>query len=266
MTASARQNTGAFAELRITLIDLDLLEQIYDVVLGRSSWDDVMGRLRTALCAEHAMLIAYGQGPGAIGTHCRSGPDEGAVRAYVEHFAAIDPYVEAMRTGALPPGKVMFGDEVVPGKALLASEYYHDWFRPNGLRYTVGGYVRSRDGLQSPVGHAEVGSRRTLFAGRGPRGPELFQSHPARLGDPGRDALPGLRTGFRPDRRPLPTDARGGPIAGAPGGDRLPQEVRPAGCSAPTTPCAPSSARSFRRPRPRSQIQLMRLIHRAPAD
>jgi DNA-binding CsgD family transcriptional regulator len=128
--------------------DPDLLEHIYDVVLGRSSWDEVMERLRAEFYAEQALLIAYGQGPGETSTHFRSGPDEGAVRAYADHFAAIDPYVEAMGSGAFPPGRVMFGDDVVPGKSLCASEFYHDWFRPNGLRYTAGGHVQSRDGLR----------------------------------------------------------------------------------------------------------------------
>jgi DNA-binding CsgD family transcriptional regulator len=107
-----------------------------------------MGRLRARFGTEHALLIGYGQGAGAVGVYFRSGPDEGATKAYADHFAAIDPYVEAMGTVAFPPGKVMFGDDVVPGKILCASEYYHDWFRPNGLRYTAGAHAQNRDGLR----------------------------------------------------------------------------------------------------------------------
>lgn len=247
------------------MIDLDLLEQIYDVVLGRSSWDDVMGRLRTALCAEHAMLIAYGQGPGEIGTHCRSGPDESAVRAYAEHFAAIDPYAEAMRTGALPPGRVMFGDAVVPGKALLACEYYHDWFRPNGLRYTVGGHTRSREGAS------------LLLAI--PRAPAAGPYTP--------DDVRKVQTYFNHIRRALEIrDAMRSRIC-APDFDRIaaryrltPAEARLLELLTETGSLKQSAQRLQRsyytlraqlravlqKTDTRSQSQLMRLIHRAPLD
>lgn len=133
------------------VIDLDLLEQIYDVALGHSSWDDVMARLRTGFAAEAGLLIAYGQGPEALSALCRSGYEEAVVQAYAEHFEAIDPYVAAMKSGALPTGRIMFGDDLVPAKVFCDSEYYNDWFRPNGMRYTAGGQVQNRDGLHLMV-------------------------------------------------------------------------------------------------------------------
>jgi DNA-binding CsgD family transcriptional regulator len=134
------------------MIDPDLLEHIYDVVLSHSSWDEVLMRLRTEFSAEAGLMVAYGQGPTAIGTLCWSGHDDCVVRAYKQHFGALNPYVRMMRSGSVPPGKVAFGDDLVPGKVLRASEFYRDWFRPNGMRYALGGDVRGRDGRDLMVG------------------------------------------------------------------------------------------------------------------
>lgn len=128
------------------MIDLDLLEHIYDVALGRASWNDVMERLRTAFAAQANLLMAYGPALAVTSVLCRNGYDESLDPAYADHFVGIDPYVAAMQCGALPPGRIMFGDDVVPGKLLCNSEYYNDWFRHHGLRYTAGGHVQNRDG------------------------------------------------------------------------------------------------------------------------
>jgi DNA-binding CsgD family transcriptional regulator len=134
------------------LIDPDLLEHIYDVVLGRSSWDEIMARLRVGFHAEAGLMVAYGRGPMAFETLCWSGHDASVVRLYRERYGALNPYIEAMRTGAMPPGRVVFGDDLIPEKALRATEFYQDWFRPNGMRYALGGHVQSRGGLALMVG------------------------------------------------------------------------------------------------------------------
>lgn len=253
------------AGLGHALIDSDLLEQIYDVALGRSSWDEVMVRLRAEFCTEHALLIAYGQRPGAVGTHCRSGADESAIRDYADHFAAIDPYVEAMGSGVLPPGKVMFGDDVVPGKVLCASEYYHDWFRPNGLRYTAGGHAQNGDGL------------RLLLAM--PRSEAAGPYLP--------DEVRALQGYFNHIRRALEIQDELRSRVLAPDFDRIalrygltPAESRLLGLLAETgslKTCAERVQRSYYTLRTQlrailaktgtsSQVQLMRLIHREPVD
>ncbi|HYN78804.1 MAG TPA: hypothetical protein VES73_13560, partial [Lamprocystis sp. (in: g-proteobacteria)] len=40
-----------------------------------------------------------------------------------------------------PPGIVVAGDALVPERAFCASEYFNDWFRPNGMRHTARGYI-----------------------------------------------------------------------------------------------------------------------------
>lgn len=134
------------------MIDSELIEHIYEVALGRASWDEVLARLRAEYASDFGLLIAYGPRPTAAHCLCLSGHDEGSWRTYLAHYAAVDPYATCMRTGSMPPGRVMFGDDVVPARVLLVSEYYNDWFRPNGIRYTAGGHVLTKDGLSLMLG------------------------------------------------------------------------------------------------------------------
>ena len=134
------------------MFDPELLEQVYDVVLGRSSWDEVLARLRRRFRADTGVLIAYGDAPSAADRLCLSGHDDSAWRAYQAHYASVDPYAARMRSSEFPAGRVMAGDDVVPAKALADTEFYNDWFRPLGIRYTAGAHVRNATGGRVMLG------------------------------------------------------------------------------------------------------------------
>lgn len=193
--------------MRRAVIDPDLLEHIYDVVLDRSSWDAVLGRLRTEYSADAGVLIAYARGPRADTCLCLSGHDESAWRSYAAHFAAVDPYAARMGSKGFPAGRVCFGDDVVPAKTLLASEYYHDWLRPNGIRYTAGAHVQSQAGMSVMLGlprseaagpySAEEIQRLQAYFNHIRRALEIQSEMGARVSAPDLDRL-AVRYGFTP--------------------------------------------------------------------
>ncbi len=58
-----------------------------------------------------------------------------------------------MRSGGVfRPGVVTTGDRVVPDPAFVATEFYCDWFRPNGLRHTAGAFVPVGEGRLLQLG------------------------------------------------------------------------------------------------------------------
>jgi DNA-binding CsgD family transcriptional regulator len=137
-------------------IDLDLIEQIYDVSMGRSSWEEVLARLTLEFSSEATLLVAYGERPEqarrlALGGQAAGGGGR-PWSQYTEHFAAIDPFAAAMREGKIPEAVVVAGDDVVPARQFYASEYYNDWFRPNGLRHTAGAYMPLGEGALVQLG------------------------------------------------------------------------------------------------------------------
>jgi DNA-binding CsgD family transcriptional regulator len=134
------------------VIDPDLIAHIHDIALGRATWEDALVRLRADFATEDAMLVVYGSAPEETRNLSRSRSDGRPWQEYAEHFAAIDPYAAAMRDGRLPEGIVMSGDSVVPARDFCASEYYNDWFRPNGIRHTAGAFMRKPDGLYLQLG------------------------------------------------------------------------------------------------------------------
>ena len=127
-------------------VNLDLLEQIHDVALGRSTWREVLVRLKAEFSTEVSLLAVFAQGPVPARSLATTDPDGRRWSLYAEHFAALDPFIAAMRSGLAAPGIVAAGDALVPARAFCRSEYFNDWFRPNGLRYTARGFIGMPDG------------------------------------------------------------------------------------------------------------------------
>jgi DNA-binding CsgD family transcriptional regulator len=134
------------------VIDLDLIAHIHEVALGRATWDDVMAGLRAEFATEASMLVVYGKRPEESRRLSLSSAGGRPWQEYVDHFAAMDPFAAATREGRIPEGLIVTGDSVVPAKTFCASEYYNDWFRPNGIRHTAGAFLRRPDGLILQLG------------------------------------------------------------------------------------------------------------------
>jgi DNA-binding CsgD family transcriptional regulator len=141
-------------------IDLDLIEQIYDVALGRASWKEVLAALKVEFSTEASLLAVYEDDPKQARGLAISDPDGRRWDEYAQHYAAIDPFAAAIRSGRVPAGVVVPDEVLVPTRRFCASEYFNDWFRPNGMRHTVRGYVPIHDRLV-----LQLGMPRALRAG-----------------------------------------------------------------------------------------------------
>lgn len=129
------------------MLDLDLLEQIYDVPLRRCDWCAVVDRMRWVFRSDHAALLARDASASEpIRFLCPSRLSDSAVSAYADYYGSIDPYVAAVRSDAVPFGHAMVGDRVVSPRTLFATEFYCDWLRPNGMRYVSGGQALDKNG------------------------------------------------------------------------------------------------------------------------
>jgi DNA-binding CsgD family transcriptional regulator len=127
-------------------IDLDLLERIYDIPLQASDWDDVLLSLRARMRADAGTFLVYGEAPGDVRKVCLSGRDDASWREYAAHFAAIDPFRAAMRTGAIRPGAVTSDTRVFSRTAFESGEFYNDFWRRQCLGYSAGGHAQDADG------------------------------------------------------------------------------------------------------------------------
>jgi len=127
-------------------IDLELVEQIYDVPLGRSDWDDVILRIRQLCNARIGSLHSFGTRVGGVQQLSLSGDEEESWREYATHFVPIDPFCEAMRTGVIRPGQVVRDTQVLERRRFERSEFYNDFWRKYRLGYTAGGHHRNADG------------------------------------------------------------------------------------------------------------------------
>lgn len=80
---------------------------------------------------------------GAVSQIWHGLPDD-LERDYLAHYHALDPWMPSAR--ALPVGRCVPSQALVPDHVLDASEFFQDFLRPRGLRELVGGIVeRSPD-------------------------------------------------------------------------------------------------------------------------
>lgn len=134
-------------------LDLDLLELIHDVALRQADWCDVLECLKREFSARNVLLSMYGGASDEVESLGFVGGSVLPWTDYAAHFAAIDPFAAAMRVGdVFRPGVVTTGERVVPDAAFVASEFYCDWFRPNGLRHTAGAFVPIGEGRLLQLG------------------------------------------------------------------------------------------------------------------
>ena len=62
--------------------------------------------------------------------------DPGAIQAYFDHFAALNPWTPIIAT--LQPGAVVASDDMVPRPTYERTEFYNDWLQPQGLYLGLG--------------------------------------------------------------------------------------------------------------------------------
>lgn len=128
-------------------IDLEVLERIYDVPLGRCSWDDVTARLQRLARAEAVVLLRFDGCGRQVRKLSLRGVDGASWRRYEAEYAGINPFMVAIRAGRVPEGTLVSDCRILSRRAFERTEYYNGFWRPEGFRHTAGAYVRDEAGF-----------------------------------------------------------------------------------------------------------------------
>jgi DNA-binding CsgD family transcriptional regulator len=140
--------------------------QIYAAVLDPAAWVSAITAVGGLLDADAGVLQVTPLPPAQV-AYVGFGLYPEFSRAYVEHFAVLDPYTRAARARG-KPGDIIWDYELVPPDQLSGTEIFEDHLRPQGVFGTsqnLGGMLQN-DGR----GHAHVqflsrGRRRCLAPG-----------------------------------------------------------------------------------------------------
>lgn len=124
----------------------ELLGLIYEGPLEQPLWSSALKRIQSDLHAYWATLIlrpATKQQPALI---VAAGLGTAFV-TYESPYASfnefsMDPFVH------LPEGEVLSVDEVIGAEAWLNSEFYRQFVKPRGIRYTLGADIRTRNDIE----------------------------------------------------------------------------------------------------------------------
>ena len=112
-------------------LDAKLLSALYEGVGQPDGWDRFL----------EALTSTYAGGKGAFLLHdpkaiaglyvSGSGWDEDYLQRYNDHYLKINPWMTRIPTR--PVGVAASADALFPQSALLETEFYNDWLRPQGL-------------------------------------------------------------------------------------------------------------------------------------
>lgn len=128
-------------------LDPQLLDLIYDLPLGDADWEAVLGRLRRLVDAQSGVLMMQRPAVQDIAISVAGAHGRRTWRAYVDRFAAIDPFAGALLARSIPPGAAVTDDALLPRRALEATEFYQAFWRPEGIGPAAGAHRTERDGL-----------------------------------------------------------------------------------------------------------------------
>ncbi|SHJ77695.1 DNA-binding transcriptional regulator, CsgD family [Roseomonas rosea] len=137
-----------------------IIATIYAAAAEEASWSAAVQALQRVLGAASASLF-IGSGAGGELEPLHVAPFDAAdIRAYVEHYRDIDPWLARLLpslTGS-PRLRAVRGESVLPQEEYRRTEFYNDFGRRIGLEWVVGGVGRLGEagffnlGLQRPEG------------------------------------------------------------------------------------------------------------------
>jgi len=127
----------------------DLTAAAYDAALDKSLWPGVMERLRTAFGALSANVSGYDLGR-MQGFIMNAGSDPAMIESYIAHYVKVDPVVVPM-TRLRASGRSYARTALVLDAALVRTEYYADWLRPQGIWHGLFATTACGEALTSAV-------------------------------------------------------------------------------------------------------------------
>ena len=113
-----------------------LMTDLYDAVIETGAWERLGVRLATALGGQTSALWIVEHGH--VREMISSLPAE-AVVLYQQYYHALDTW--AARASRSPRLQALLGQELVPRRVVLESEFYNDWGVPFGVCHVVGAVV-----------------------------------------------------------------------------------------------------------------------------
>lgn len=121
-----------------------LIAAIYSALVGEVGWDafvdDVAAQMRTDI----AVMFYHDAACGGGAVTLASGVDDRVMRDYAGYYSARNPWMTLLPS--IPVGEGIVGEQVLARDSFLRTEYYNDFFRPNGQETSVGVTVRQDDG------------------------------------------------------------------------------------------------------------------------
>ncbi|TVQ84965.1 MAG: helix-turn-helix transcriptional regulator [Chromatiaceae bacterium] len=128
-------------------IDLDLIEQIYDVPISQSGWTPVLDCLRRLIGAESAVLMTRRPGNGEPLDLSLSAGDAETWQLYSRRFAATDPFLDALQARGVQPGDAVTDTQLLAPRTLAATPFFQEFLRPRAIGHAAGAYLQDANGL-----------------------------------------------------------------------------------------------------------------------
>jgi hypothetical protein len=124
---------------------LDLIETIYAAAQQPTLWNDVLGRISTAIEGGSITLFAEFPDGTTPTVMAMAKTDPNAWQDYASHFASINPLM-ARGEDAFGPGETWFSHPVIGEVEFERTEFYYDFFRRYDMYHTAALQI-SLDGL-----------------------------------------------------------------------------------------------------------------------
>lgn len=110
-------------------------DRLHAAALGEIDWRDPLASLNTLVPCEFATLEIMDAKSGAY-TDFRSSRSLDIDANYLDHYCRLNPRLDGVLNR---PELVLMGDyDFLSEKEMERNEFYHDFLRPNGLRYCAG--------------------------------------------------------------------------------------------------------------------------------
>jgi len=109
-----------------------LVELIYDAAIDPNAWPLFLAALSKSFESASGLLHRYDAALGMAPAFNDFGHDARFIQTYAEHYARINPYpLESF--SRLPGGKVDYATALLPRESVIATEFYNDWMKPQGI-------------------------------------------------------------------------------------------------------------------------------------
>lgn len=120
----------------------DISRLLGEIGWGRGSWEEVCRYLHEAVPGSTPTVVNFDMQRQAVNSVFHEGVDPAFAASYVEHYAAINPWMAFWNSASA--GEVSVSERDCPSSAFRDSEFYNDWLDPqpqlkaaSGLRLDV---------------------------------------------------------------------------------------------------------------------------------